>query len=62
VREVSVNGAAGLWLAYPDGRPYAVIGLGFSPDGARVSAVYAMRNPDKMRAPGLSSAEYTARQ
>jgi RNA polymerase sigma-70 factor (ECF subfamily) len=53
VKEVAVNGAAGLWREYPDGRPYAVVGLGFSEDGKRVTAIYVMLNPDKMRAPRL---------
>src|SRR3954468_18405500 len=26
VKEMTVNGAAGLWLEHPDGRPYAVFG------------------------------------
>lgn len=51
VKEVTVNGAAGLWLEHPDGRPYAVFGLGFSEDGKRVTAIYVMLNPDKMRVP-----------
>ena len=49
-RAVTVNGAPGLWLAHRDGTPYALIGLGFSADGERVAAIYAMRNPDKLRA------------
>jgi RNA polymerase sigma-70 factor (ECF subfamily) len=49
IREVTVNGGAGLQLAHPDGSPYAVIGLGFSRDGERVAAIYAVRNPDKMK-------------
>jgi len=49
-RAVSVNGAPGLWLAHPGAAPYAVIAFGFSPDGERVSAIYALRNPDKLRA------------
>ena len=51
VKEVTVNGAAGLWLEHPDGRPYAIFGLGFSEDGKRVTAIYVVLNPDKMRAP-----------
>lgn len=51
VKEVTVNGAAGLWLEYRDGRPYGVFGLGFSEDGQRVTAIYVMMNPDKMRVP-----------
>jgi RNA polymerase sigma-70 factor, ECF subfamily len=47
-RAVVVNGAPGLHLAHPDGRPYALFGLGFSADGARVAAIYAIRNPDKL--------------
>jgi RNA polymerase sigma-70 factor (ECF subfamily) len=50
-KEVTVNGAAGLWLEHPDGRPHAVYGLGFSEDGNRVTAIYVMLNPDKMRVP-----------
>ncbi|MGH7247859.1 MAG: hypothetical protein ACREH9_07115, partial [Pseudomonadota bacterium] len=53
VKEVTVNGAAGLWLEHRDGRPYAVLGLGFSEDGKRVTAIYVMSNPDKMRVPRL---------
>ncbi|HXR93068.1 MAG TPA: RNA polymerase sigma factor SigJ [Steroidobacteraceae bacterium] len=50
-KEVTVNAAAGLWLEHSDGRPYAVFGLGFSEDGNRVTAIYVMLNPDKMRVP-----------
>jgi RNA polymerase sigma-70 factor (ECF subfamily) len=50
-KEVTVNGAPGLWLEHPDGRPHAVYGLGFSEDGKRVTAIYVMLNPDKMREP-----------
>jgi RNA polymerase sigma-70 factor (ECF subfamily) len=53
-KEVTVNGAVGLWREYPDGRPYAVVGLGFSEDGNRVTAIYVVLNPDKMRAPRIS--------
>ena len=49
-REVTVNGGPGLWLGRRDGTPYAAIGLGFSTDGERVAAIYAIRNPDKLRA------------
>ena len=49
--EVIVNGAAGLLLEHPDGRPHAVYSLGFSEDGKRVAAIYVMLNPDKMRVP-----------
>ena len=49
-RDVRVNGGPGLWLAHPGGAPYGVIGLGFSPDGERVAAIYAIRNPDKLGA------------
>jgi RNA polymerase sigma-70 factor, ECF subfamily len=49
-REVTVNGGPGLWTERPDGTPYSVIGLGFSPDGERITAVDAIRNPDKLRA------------
>jgi len=48
-RMVTVNGAPGLWLARDDGTTYALIGLGFSPDGERVAAIYVLRNPDKLR-------------
>jgi RNA polymerase sigma-70 factor (ECF subfamily) len=51
VKEVIVNGAPGLWLEHPDGRPYAAFGLGFSEDGSRVTAIYVMLNPDKVRVP-----------
>jgi len=47
-RAVRVNGAPGLWLAHRDGRPYALFGLGFSADGERIAAIYAIRNPDKL--------------
>jgi RNA polymerase sigma-70 factor (ECF subfamily) len=50
-KEVTVNGAPGLWLEHPDGRPHAVYGLGFSEDGKRVTAIYVMLNPDKLRVP-----------
>jgi hypothetical protein len=40
----------GLWLTRADGTHYSPIGLGFSADGERVSAIYAIRNPDKLRA------------
>ncbi len=50
-KEVTVNGAPGLWLEHPDGRPYAVYGLGYSKDGERVTAIYVVLNPDKMRVP-----------
>jgi RNA polymerase sigma-70 factor, ECF subfamily len=49
VHDITINGAPGLWLQRADGSPYAVIGLGFSADGERVAAIYAMRNPDKLR-------------
>jgi RNA polymerase sigma-70 factor (ECF subfamily) len=49
VHDITINGAPGLWLKRADGSPYAVIGLGFSADGERVAAIYAMRNPDKLR-------------
>ena len=48
-KEVTVNSAPGLWLEHPDGRPYAVFGRGFSGDGKRVTAIYVVLNPDKMR-------------
>jgi RNA polymerase sigma-70 factor (ECF subfamily) len=47
-RDVTVNGAPGLWLARPGGGPYAAIGLGFTADGERIAAIYAVRNPDKL--------------
>jgi RNA polymerase sigma-70 factor, ECF subfamily len=50
-KEVTVNGAPGLLLERPDGRPHAVYGLGFSEDGQRVTAIYVMLNPDKLRVP-----------
>lgn len=50
-REVIVNGAPGLWLEHPDGRPYAAFGLGFSEDNNWVTAIYVMLNPDKIRVP-----------
>lgn len=49
-REVAVNGGPGLWLTRPDGTHYSLISLGFSADGQRVAAIYAIRNPDKLRA------------
>ena len=46
-----MNGG-GLRLTYPGGAPYGVIGLGFSPDGERVVAIFAIRNPDKLGVTG----------
>ena len=46
---MTVNGGPGLWLTRPDGSPYSVVALGFSPDGERVAAIYTLRNPDKLR-------------
>jgi hypothetical protein len=52
---VTINGEPGLWLVRPDGTPDAAVALGFTPDGARVAAVYIVRNPDKLR-PGTADA------
>ena len=48
-REVTINGEPGLRLEHPDGATYAAVTLGFTEDGARVAAVYIVRNPDKLR-------------
>jgi RNA polymerase sigma-70 factor (ECF subfamily) len=48
-RAVTINGEPGLRLEHPDGAPYAAVTLGFTEDGARVAAVYIVRNPDKLR-------------
>jgi RNA polymerase sigma-70 factor (ECF subfamily) len=54
-RTVTVNGSPGLWLTRVDGTHYSLIGLGFSPDGERVRAIYAIRNPDKLCASSRSA-------
>jgi RNA polymerase sigma-70 factor, ECF subfamily len=50
-RYVRLNGEPGLWLEHPDGRPYGAVSLGVTADGARVAAIYAIRNPHKLRRP-----------
>jgi RNA polymerase sigma-70 factor (ECF subfamily) len=49
-REVTVNGDPGLRLGRPDGTAYSLVGLGYAPDGERITAIYMIRNPDKLRA------------
>lgn len=51
LQDVRINGEPGLWLERDDGTPYAAISLGFTPDGARIAAIYVVRNPDKLRHP-----------
>lgn len=53
-RHVRINGEPGLWLEHPDGRPYGAIALAVTSDGARVAAIYAVRNPDKLRGASTS--------
>ena len=53
-RDVTVNGAPGLWLTRADGAPHSLVALGFTQDGERVAAIYTIRNPDKLR-PALSA-------
>jgi RNA polymerase sigma-70 factor (ECF subfamily) len=53
-RDVTVNGAPGLWLTRANGTPHSLVALGFTADGERVAAIYTIRNPDKL-SPALNA-------